>query len=196
MKTIKAKLNNEIIPLNLIDNKQVKKIPVSQRTKYNDNWYFNPNNAVLTPNVDCLAPSEYHVLKSNYEDFSGESQWRLATTINTKLKIIEKISPYIDKETAIELSNGLTFEGTIFPLIGDAYAYNMTGATAYVIGQSSGGRDLLDITGNYVHVKSISGLVSLGDSTVTSIVKSAVDEKIALQSKTTSQLIEILASYE
>ena len=156
---------------------------------------FSGKNVENAIKVDCLAPSEYHVLKSNYEDFSGESQWRLATTSNTKLKIINKIIPNIDKETAIELSSGLTFEGNIFPLIGDAYAYNMTGASAYVIGQSTGGRELLDITGNYVHVKSISGLVSLGDSTVTSIVKSAVDEKIALQSKTTSQLIAILNSY-
>ena len=131
---------------------------------------------------------------TEYHKWNG-TKWIVDTTKENKLKIINKIIPNIDKETAIELSSGLTFEGNIFPLIGDAYAYNMTGATAYVIGQSTGGRELLDITGNYVKVKSISGLVSLGDSTVTSIVKSAVDEKIALQSKTTTELLSILNSY-
>ena len=144
--------------------------------------------------VDCFQPSEYYKLKVNYGEFTGEDQWMIDTS--KKQEIIQAIYPHINQTTAIELSSGLTFEGNIFPLIGDAYAYNMTGASAYVIGQSSGGRELLDITGNYVQVKSISGLVSLGDSVVTSIVKSAVDEKIALQSKTTSQLIEILNSYE
>jgi len=184
MDTIKAILNNDVIVLNAVSDDM--NISGNQITTYNKVKYFNPDNAIINKNIK-EKPSKYHKLNDNNE-------WVIDTS--KKQEIIEAIYPNIDQATSVELSSGLSFEENIFPLIGDAYAYNMSGATAYVIGQSIGGRDLLDIAGNYIHVDNISGLVSLGDSTVTSIVKSAVDEKIALQSKTTSQLIEILASYE
>lgn len=178
---MKAILNNEIIELNVLTGAQIDKIDSSQRTLYGSAWYFNPQGAVIVPGISD-KPSPYH-------KWSG-SEWIADTS--RKQELIAELSAAIDKRTAATLAAGLDFNGSNFPLIGDAYTDNMMAATAYIIGQGNGGRELLTSNGSYVQVTDIAALVSGGNAFVTALKKAAIDEKAALQAKTTAELIELL----
>jgi hypothetical protein len=145
-------------------------------------------------NVDQLTPDKYHSLKTDYEDFIGADQWEIASDDNTKAELIAEISKEIDNQVAIQLSSGLEFENNTFPLIGNNYSHNMAAATAYIVQGLTGGRDLLTIDGNYATVTDIPGLLTAGDTLVTGVIKSAVDQKTALQSNTNYELYEMLGA--
>lgn len=58
---MKAILTNEIIELNELTAEQIEVISLGQRSEYNGKWYFNPDNATISPSVaDC--PGEYYRL--------------------------------------------------------------------------------------------------------------------------------------
>lgn len=107
-------------------------------------------------------------------------------------ELLQLAAKKIDQNTAEQLAAGVEFNGARFPLTGELYAQNMAAASAYVIRGQTAGRNLYTLTGSYILVTDIAGLVAAGDDQATSICMSGAEAKDRLTTKTTEELIAFL----
>lgn len=178
---MKAILNNEVIELNALTEAQLAAVPEAQRTQVDGVWYFNPDGAEIAANAP-VKPSPWHVWQSG--------QWLPDNAKRPEL--LQLAAKQIDQQTAEQLAAGVEFNGARFPLCGELYAQNMAAASAYVIRGQTAGRNLYTLTGSYILVTDIAGLVAAGDDQATSICMSGAEAKDRLTTKTTEELIAFI----
>ena len=178
-----AILNNEVKNLNPISaGLKAKLTPaeLEQYTEYEGVWYFNPQGAVIIPDLPA-KPSKYH-------KWNG-TEWIPDTT--KKQELITAIRAKIDADTDAKILNDFKFEGVGFKL---SLENQMNYKAEHEL------RDTL----TYPHkVKSIDGYHQFQDATeyhhfylsavafIRSTIEAGWDAKDALEGMTTEELIDL-----